>query len=274
MQVLRMRADTTKTVRELLFEGYKDPLLSLVKTLNIPGITLPPFNEFGWFVDRNLSSTYDGHFEMYSGGTDMLRMGTLTKWNNVNTTNYYHGECSKITGTTGELWPVNMNATGNITIFVTDLCRPLTLSYQQHHTRFGVSGSRWVGDYRTFDNGNKYPPNSCYCTGEKSQCPDLQPGVHNMSDCRYGAPVFASFPHFYLADESYLNAVDGLHPNQSKHEFSLSLEPSTGIPLEVGAKIQINTHIQEIKGFRLVFIHFRNFKQKANDVKFIFSSIK
>lgn len=75
-----------------------------------------------------------------------------------------------------------------------------------------------------------------------------------MSDCRFGAPVFASFPHFYLADEKYVDAMTGLKPEQSKHEFSLSLEPSTGIPVDVDAKIQINTLIQDIPGFKWVFI--------------------
>lgn len=90
----------------------------------------------------------------------------------------------------------------------------------------------------------------CYCTGEPSKCPDLMKGVHNMSDCRFGAPIFASFPHFYLADPAYVDNLIGLKPNQSKHEFSLSLEPVTGIPIDVDAKIQINTMIQPISGFK------------------------
>lgn len=244
-----MRVTITKTVRELLFDGYNDTLLTWVKKFPLPGVKVPPFNKFGWFVDRNLSSTYDGTFEMYAGRTDTSKLGSLTKWNHVNHTQYYNGPCSDVNGTSGELWPSNMNATGDITLFVSDLCRPLTLSYQQPHSRFGVTGSRWVGDSRVFDNGQAYPPNSCYCTGDQSTCPDLLHGVHNMSDCRYGAPVFASFPHFYLADPYYVNAVDGIHPNESKHEFSLSLEPTTGIPLEVDAKIQINMMVQPIKGF-------------------------
>lgn len=240
----------TKTVRELLFDGYDDPILKWFKKFPIPGIKVPPFNKFGWYVDRNLSYTYDGHFEMYSGHSDLTRMGTLTNWNYVNRTSFYNGTCSDVNGTSGELWPTNINATGDITLFVTEFCRPLTLTYQQKHTRLDVTGSRWVGDYRVFDNGKNYPPNKCFCTGPQSSCPDLLPGVHNMSDCRFGAPVFASFPHFYLADSDYVNAIDGLKPEANKHEFSISLEPITGIPLEVDAKIQINMHLQPINGFR------------------------
>lgn len=244
LEFKKIKLTVTKTVRELLFDGYSDPFLDIARTLHLPN--LPPFTKFGWFVDRNGSWTYDGHFEMHSGHSDIKKMGSLTEWNYVNKTQFYHDDCSKVSGTSGELWPPFMNATGDISLFVTDLCRPLTLSYQQPHTRFGITGSRWVGDSRVFDNGRNYAPNSCYCTGKPESCPDLLPGVHNMSECRFGAPVFASFPHFYLADEHYVNAVTGISPNQSKHEFSLSLEPHTGIPLDVDAKIQINILIQPI----------------------------
>lgn len=186
MELMKVKLTATKSVGELLFDGYSDPFLSFVKKL--PVSNTPPFNKFGWFVDRNGSWTYDGHFEMRTGQADMEKMGALTQWNYVKKTRFYHDECSEISGTSGELWPMDMNATADISLFVTDLCRPLTLAYQQKHTRFGVTGSRWVGDSRVFDNGQNYPPNSCYCTGAREACPDLLKGVHNMSDCRFGAP--------------------------------------------------------------------------------------
>lgn len=186
MELMNVKLTATKPVGELLFDGYSDPFLSIVKKL--PVQNTPPFNKFGWFVDRNGSWAYDGHFEMRTGQADMEKMGALTQWNYVKKSRFYHDECSEISGTSGELWPMDMNATADISLFVTDLCRPLTLAYQQQHTRFGVTGSRWVGDSRVFDNGQNYPPNSCYCTGAREACPDLLKGVHNMSDCRFGAP--------------------------------------------------------------------------------------
>lgn len=237
----------TKTVKELLFDGYDDKLLDFLKTLKRYPI---PFKKFGWFVERNLSSSYDGHYEINTGETDIRQMGMLRRWNNNNVTKYFHDDCSKIQGTSGELWPVQMNAKGNITFFVSDVCRSLTLNYANDFERLGIVGSKWLADYRVFDNGQNYPPNSCYCTGEKSSCPDLLPGVQNMSDCRFGAPVFASFPHFYLADPSYVNALDGIKPEASQHEFYLALEPNTGIPLDIAARLQINILLQPIKNIK------------------------
>jgi len=40
-----------------------------------------------------------------------------------------------------------------------------------------------------------------------------------------GYPVVMSLPHFYLADEEYLDGVVGLNPTQEKHEVTLLFEP-------------------------------------------------
>lgn len=43
----------SKTVRELIFEGYDDPLMDLVQKLNITAFKVP-FKKFGWFVEVSL----------------------------------------------------------------------------------------------------------------------------------------------------------------------------------------------------------------------------
>lgn len=40
-----------------------------------------------------------------------------------------------------------------------------------------------------------------------------------------GAPIVVSFPHFYQADPTYINAIDGLNPNKEEHETYLDLQP-------------------------------------------------
>jgi hypothetical protein len=63
--------------------------------------------------------------------------------------------------------------------------------------------------------------NTCYCPS--SGC--LLPGVRSLNLCGNNAlPIFISFPHFYLADESYRQSIIGMKPNKTLHEFKIILE--------------------------------------------------
>lgn len=68
--------------------------------------------------------------------------------------------------------------------------------------------------------GTLYPENECFCSGE---C--VPQGLFNVSSCRYGTPVFMSFPHFYYADDYYHKQIDGMKPDEEKHKFFMAFEP-------------------------------------------------
>ena len=85
-----------------------------------------------------------------------------------------------------------------------------------------------------FDNGTKYPEKRCFCSkSQLSGTTDISKsveecvpsGVRSISQCRFGAPAFVSFPHFYKADPSYLLNISGLNPSQNLHEFYIAVEP-------------------------------------------------
>jgi hypothetical protein len=46
-----------------------------------------------------------------------------------------------------------------------------------------------------------------------------------MSLLATGYPIVVSLPHFYLADEEYLDGVVGLNPTQELHEVTMLFEP-------------------------------------------------
>jgi len=60
-----------------------------------------------------------------------------------------------------------------------------------------------------------------------------------------------SYPHFYNADQYYLDQVEGLEPNKEDHEFYMVVEPNTGIPLEVAARFQVNMLVEPVEGITL-----------------------
>lgn len=233
----------TKTARELLFDGYDDPLLTFIKKFNSTAIDIP-YDRFGWFVDRNNSDSFDGRFTIYNGQKDIKTMGLVDRWNGQNETEFFDGECGRIYGTTGELWPVKMDPVAPISVFVSDLCRSITLNYHDKYEAHGIEGSQWMGGDKVFDNGHLYEENRCFCLEEDfADCPPT--GNLDISKCQLGAPATMSYPHFYMADPSYLNAVDGLSPNSTLHKFTIALHPETGIPLDLAARIQLNMYSRQ-----------------------------
>lgn len=240
---LDMACELTKTatIRELLFDGYNDKVLSFLQKIKqeFPSINIDiPFSKFGWFYQRNDSSVHDGRMSISTGKDDIHKVGLMQSWNGENHTKFFKNECGNVHGTTGELWPpLKENALNkNVTMYIVDICRYLVLNPEMNVTKYDMKGIKWSGDEYMLDNGGTNT--SCWCLASK--CPDLKPGVFNASTCQFGAPAFMSYPHFYLADTSYRNGIDGMKPNKSLHQFYVSLEPSSGIPIEIRARLQIN----------------------------------
>lgn len=62
-----------------------------------------------------------------------------------------------------------------------------------------------------------------------------------------GFPIALTFPHFYKADPSLLNAVVGLDPRQDLHESYFLIQPKSGLPVDLAFRFQINMALQDIK---------------------------
>lgn len=84
----------------------------------------------------------------------------------------------------------------------------------------GIRGLRYDAGAELFDNGTSDPSNECFCNGE---C--VPSGVANVSACRFGAPGFVSYPHFFRADPSYRSSIVGMKPDPKRHDMYIVLEP-------------------------------------------------
>ena len=76
--------------------------------------------------------------------------------------------------------------------------------------------------------------NKCYCLeNDGFRC--LKSGVTYMEPCKreLEAPLALSMPHFYQADPSFLEAVEGLKPEKEKHQFFMDVVPEFGFPLAI-----------------------------------------
>jgi scavenger receptor class B, member 1 len=156
-------------------------------------------------------------------------LGAVQQFNYLDHNKLYSGECAKIYGSAGELFPPK-RLRDSIALYTPDLCRSIPFDYERDVTVHGVTGYRYTGGERAVDNGTKFPQNLCFNGKNDVVVPS---GVMNISACRYGSPVFMSFPHYFAGDQFFLDEVDGLEPSKAKHESYFTLEPVSGDGVEL-----------------------------------------
>ncbi|KAK4875497.1 hypothetical protein RN001_011919 [Aquatica leii] len=229
------------TAREML-GGFKHSLVTAANALNfLTGENAP--DKFGWFYTPNLTVGFDGVFNVKTkAGSDF---GTLQSWNYNNVTSMFKDECGQVQGSAGEFYPQHLKR-DHITYFSADFCRPLEFTYEKDVVIKDIPSYKYSASDAIFDNGTKIPKNKCFCT---EKC--YPSGVMDNSPCRNGVPVFSSLPHFYYADKSYVDKVEGLNPQKEKHEFYFTLEPEIGVITSTAARLQLNVLLQPLPDFQL-----------------------
>lgn len=186
-----------------------------------------------------------GVFNVFTGADDITRIGQMHTWNYGEHSGFYQNHCGMINGSAGEFHPPNLTEESILQLFTPDMCRTIPLDYTSTTKIEGLMGIKYSGGPRSLDNGSLYPDNYCFCGGECTLS-----GVMNASSCRFGSPVFMSYPHFYQADPYYQEQVHGLFPNKKDHEFYMVMEPRTGVALEVAARFQVNMLVEPIEGVK------------------------
>ncbi|KAF5278410.1 hypothetical protein FQA39_LY05899 [Lamprigera yunnana] len=228
-----------RTANQLLLDGYEDLIVNIANYLPFLASEIPRFDKFGWLFIINGRTDFEGSMNMETG-----RNGTFNvrQWNYNSSIPQFEGSCSNLHGSSGELYPHKISK-DYISVFIPQICRIIKFEYAENVLIDGILGYKYVIGEETLDNGTKIPENECYCAG---QC--IPSGVFNISSCKYGLPAYGSLPHFYTADPFYLDGIDGLKPNKSKHESFIVLEPNTGITLKTVLRIQINILLHPIEG--------------------------
>ncbi|KAK6635773.1 hypothetical protein RUM44_001027 [Polyplax serrata] len=225
----------TKTVRELLFDGFDNTLQNIGSYA--PG--LPALDKFGWFYKRNGTVSADT-YTIGTGENGLNEIGELKLWNYRKLSDMYP-ECSNTGGYSGEFWPPKRKKEDVLKMFTTELCREVLYYYEEESTYRGLKTYIYAGTNLTMDNGTKVLENKCHC--DHDFCPPS--GVFDVSKCQFGAPVFMSYPHFYSADPYYRNSMRGMHPDKNKHRFYIALEPRTGLQVDIRARMQVNLYLKK-----------------------------
>lgn len=232
---------TTRTVGELLW-GYQDDLL---KELKVVKPELVPDDVFGLFYKTNASN--DGEYVFFTGQQNYKDFARVDTWNGERSLNWWTSdECNMINGTNGASFHPVLTKSETLYMFSSDLCRSLYALYEEEVTVKGISGYRFSPPSEVFANVTVNPDNAGFCV-PAGNC--LGSGVLNVSACKQGAPIIMSSPHFYQADEKFVQDVFGMTPKKEEHQTVVDLHPLTGFVLQAAKRLQVNVYVEKIPSF-------------------------
>ncbi|CAN9504933.1 unnamed protein product [Ophioblennius macclurei] len=229
----------TRTVGELLW-GYEDGLLKALKVLS------PELDDvFGLFYKSNASN--DGEYVFSTGTKNYQDFARVETWRGESSLNWWTSdECNMINGTNGASFHPIISKSEMLYMFSSDLCRSLYAEYQDDVTVKGVPGYRFSPPSRVFANLSVNPDNAGFCV-PPGNC--LGSGLLNISTCKQGAPIIMSSPHFYEADEKFVQDVFGMKPDKEQHQTVIDVHPLTGNVLRAAKRLQINVYVEKISTF-------------------------
>ncbi|CAK9833770.1 Scavenger receptor class B member 1 [Anthophora retusa] len=228
------------TVQELVF-GYDDSLISIAHQF-FPK-TRRPMSQMGLLLGRN--GTLNEVSTIFTGHTDMKEFGLINRLNGLNHLPYWsNAPCNSIRASEGSFFPPRDRTGADIIhVWDKDLCRTLPLKYNGPTEKSGIKADLYIPPDNVFGRPNDTSSeNICFCSNDMSTCP--LNGLQNISPCQYSAPVYLSFPHFYKADPSLLDAVHGLKPDRDTHETYFKVQPKLGVPLEGKVRVQLNLKVE------------------------------
>uniref|UniRef100_A0A3Q3K6X2 Uncharacterized protein n=1 Tax=Monopterus albus TaxID=43700 RepID=A0A3Q3K6X2_MONAL len=230
---------TTRTVGELLW-GYVDNLLKALKTfdpeLDDVFVMLPTMVNM---CSSNASN--DGEYVFFTGQQSYKDFARVDTWNGESSLHFWTSdECNMINGTNGASFHPVIAKNETLYMFSSDLCRSLYAVYEEDVTVKGIPGYRFIPPSEVFANLSVNPANMGFCVplggGEREQ----------------NTPIIMSLPHFYQADDKFVQDVFGMRPKKEHHETAIDINPLTGIILQAAKRLQINAYVEKISTFSVV----------------------
>ncbi|KAK9876975.1 hypothetical protein WA026_016004 [Henosepilachna vigintioctopunctata] len=191
-------------------------------------------DKFAWFYKRNGSADYEGSFTMGTG-LGNTTLGTIYKWN-YKDRGSYPGHCGAITA------PMDMfpqPKTDKLEAFNSDFCRKGILEFNETLTYDGLEAYKYIAGDSFLDSGTINPENNCLCS---KKCQKF--GVVDYSYCKFGIPIFLSYPHFLKADPTFRKHLEGLKSDHEKYESYVILNSRTGVILDMKLSIQLNLFLE------------------------------
>ena len=208
--------------------------------------------QWGLLRDRNISLR--DPISMLTGEGGMASRGLITAYNGRPRLGFWKegSGCDVVEGRQdGFTMPALIRRRDQLDLFVPILQRGMPLVYEKDVDYSGVTALRFIPPRNVLgapddpDPERRNEGNECYCLEELNyRC--FKSGVLNLGpsqrlvDSELRPPVALSLPHFYNADPSFAEAVEGLDPNKERHEFFLDVVPRLGLPFAAQPRYQLN----------------------------------
>ncbi|CAN8006194.1 unnamed protein product, partial [Ixodes hexagonus] len=250
----------TRSVRELGFKGYPDPLVTMAaaagagkhgdlaaalrkghRTAAAKAKDQPAskVGRFAYLADKN--DTFRDVLSMFTGVDNISRINEVDRIGGKTRFNVWGGdECNIIRGTFGNVRPP-MVTTDEQVVFIPDIKRSVVLQYVYDNKVASLNTRRFAATPSMFASGETRPENACY---NKRTLPD---GVADLGPVAKGAPIAVSLPHFLYGNLSAVG-VEGLAPDEDKHLFYVDSEPTSGVSLSARVRLQMNAVLDGVPG--------------------------
>lgn len=163
------------------------------------------------------NATSNGVLKVLRGIKNPRDLGRILEINSEVEEDAWDGdECNQFMGTDGLIFPPFGVKEDPILAHEKLVCRGFAIPFERK-TRFrGIPVNKFSYDLGDVANTES---ERCYCRSE-DECP--LKGTLDMFPC-IAVPITLSMPHFYNADPSLLDAVDGLSPDKKKHEIFIKM---------------------------------------------------
>lgn len=92
-----------------------------------------------------------GDFNVDTGVDDISKIGNIRQWNHQSQTEFYEGQCGKLTGSGGDFFTPNITKDQILELFSPEMCRSIPMDFEEEVTIHGVKTFKFSGGDRAVD---------------------------------------------------------------------------------------------------------------------------
>ncbi|KAF2887442.1 hypothetical protein ILUMI_18731, partial [Ignelater luminosus] len=247
LRSLQSRSIVQTTINDYLW-NFTDPILDVAQTV---APSLVPVKNMG--ILHRIYSNFEDLVTVYIGQQHgHEKFFKIDKYEGSEYLPGYGDTCEDkiVNSTEGVAYHQFLTKNSTLLYWRKTICKVTPLYYEKTVRKYGVDAYRFNLPNNTYD--RTFPSFlDCYISN-----PPLPDGLSDVSKCYYDFPMAASFPHFLYGDDMLHSYVDGLEPNEEKHDSFVIVEPTTGLPMESRARSQSNLVIRKLSGFNEIVDRF------------------